>query len=48
MSFGEGRQRRRRCFASPARFQKAWRASRFILRLVAMYRLVVATDACPR
>jgi transposase len=47
-SFGEGLHRRRVRSVRPERFQKASSTSRFILRLVVMYRLVVATEACPR
>jgi len=47
-AFGEGLHRRRVRFVRPERFQKASSTSRFILRLVVMYRLVVATEACPR
>ena len=44
-SLGEGRHRWWGPFLRPARFQNASSTSRFILRLVVIYRLVVATDA---
>ena len=44
-SFGDGRHFRGAVGSSPDRFQKASSTSRFIWRLVVMYRLVVATDA---
>jgi transposase len=47
-SFGDGCHCRGDADAIPARFQKASSTSRFILRLEEMYRLVVATEACPR
>ena len=47
-SLGDGRHRRGDVVVKPARFQNVSSTSRFILRLLVMYRLVVATDACPR
>jgi len=47
MSFGEARERRP-AFIRPARVPKALSTSRFILRLVLRYQLIVPTDACPR
>ena len=44
-SFGDGRHFRGALGSNPDRFQKASKTSRFIWRLVVMYRLIVATDA---